>query len=148
MSLSFISPSIEILIDLVVVVVSICFIKSSNIRGKFWSILLIVIIIFHLITKITDLLFIGPIDRFYYKSPNTSRELLIEIDKYTPVVGKRLNIYEKYGIIFKRNIIVQELLVFGNPTINVKWETNEIARITIENDDKKINIRADLNSSN
>lgn len=148
MSLSFISPSIEILIDLVVVVLSICFIKSSNIRGKFWSILLIVIIIFHLITKIIDLLFIGPIDRFYYKSPNTSRELLIEIDKYTPVAGKRLNIYEKYGIIFKRNIIVQELLVFGNPTIDVKWETNEIARITIENDDKKINIRADLNSSN
>lgn len=106
------------------------------------------IIILHLVTKITDLLFIGPIDRFYYKSPNASRELLIEIDKYTPVAGKRLNIYEKYGIIFKRNIIVQELLVFGNPTIDVRWETNEIAWITIENDGKKINIKADLNSYN
>lgn len=84
-------------------------------------------------------MFIGPIDRFYYKSPNTSRELLIEIDKYTPVAGKRLNIYEKYGIIFKRNVIVQELLVFGNPTIDVKWETNEIARITIENEIVKLN---------
>lgn len=42
MSLSFISPGIVILIDLVFVILIICFIKSSNIRGKFWGILLLV----------------------------------------------------------------------------------------------------------
>lgn len=145
-NISLISPSIKVVIDLVLGILIVCSVKNSNIRGKFWGILLMVIILFGLITQITDLLFIGPVDRFYYKSPNNSRELLVEIDRYTNLPGKRVNIYQKYGILFKKDVVIQELLIFGNPTIDVRWETNEIAHIIIENDSKKINIKVDLNS--
>lgn len=144
-NVSVISPLIEVLLNLVLGILIIYFIKSSNGRGRFYGILLIVIISFTLINQITHLLFIGPVERFYYKSPNNSRELLIEIDKYTNLPGKRVNIYQKYGILFKKDIIVQELLVFGNPTIDVNWQTNERAQVIIENDNKKINVKVDLN---
>lgn len=144
-NISFISPFIEVLLNLVIGICIICFVKNSNARGRFYGILLI-IISFTLITQIMHLLFIGPVDRFYYKSPNNSRELLVEIDKYTKLPGKRVNIYQKYGILFKKDVIVQELLVFGNPTMDVSWQTNEIAEIIIENDNKNVKVKVDLNN--